>query len=326
MMWMPSRTRFTRAFAISVVSLVFLAAVVPAHHTLRHVIQGLQDGGYELTLYTRNALKHPNDDPLQGLPEGSYVMEDGRVAVPMALPKPGWYNDAVHANVVAASALGMGYDVDQGVAVPLGSQFLFIRPGAMMLFPSGCTMNFIYGTPGNYKIGSAGHCNEINSEVVIVAAPSLLVAIGKTSKSHDNGIGDDWSLTNIYSQFQQYVDPNTPVGGPECGAYTGTASLTSPVPLKHFGHGLVVGTGGTPRAGVSTSMTTKAFYFDSPSMFGDSGSAVQVAGSSTCPRGQAVGVLTHLVIGTKTLPSNMAGTRMSVISATVTNGDVNPLP
>lgn len=323
---MPSRKPFTRSIALSFAALVLLAAVVPAHHTLGHVIQGLEDGGYDLTLYTRHAMKNPNDDPLHGLPEGSYELADGRVAVPMKIPKPGWYTEAVHANVLAASALGMGYDVKNGTAVALGSQFLFIRPGAMMLFPSGCTMNFIYGTPGNYQIGSAGHCNEVNSEVVIVAAPSLLVAIGKTGRSHDNGIGDDWSLTPIYSRFQQYVDANTPVGGPECGSYTGTASLTNPVPLKHFGHGLVVGTGGTPRAGVATKMDNRAFYFDSPSMFGDSGSAVQVAGSSTCPRGQAVGVLTHLVIGTKTLPSNMAGTRMGAIPATVTNGDVNPLP
>lgn len=310
----------------SLIAIIALPAMVPAG-SLTGTIRGLRDdGGYDLTLFTSLAMRKPSTDPLHGLPAGSYVMDDGRVAVPLKLPKPGWYNDVVHSNVIAASAVEMGYDVDKGTAVPLATQFLFIRPGTMMLFPSGCTMNFVYGSPGNYKIGSAGHCNAVGDEVVIVAAPSLLVAIGKTVKSVDGGVGKDYSLVDIYPQFQKYVDPNTPVGGPEGGAFTGSITTTAPQAIKHFGHGLVVGTGGTPRAGISTKTGGSAFYFDSPSMFGDSGSAVQIAGSAQYPRGQALGVLTHLVIGTKTLPSNMAGTLVTSVPASVTNGDINPLP
>lgn len=114
--------------------------------------------------------------------------------------------------------------------------------------------------------------------------------------------------------------------GPQGGVYSGTLSLTNPVPIKHFGHGLAVGTGGTPRGGVMWKMDSKAIYFSSPSAPGDSGSAILHGGSAEAPLGQAVGVLTHLIVDTRHVPSHMAGTRMSVIPATPTMGDVVPLP
>ena len=33
-----------------------------------------------------------------------------------------------------------------------------IRPGSWMIAPAGCTMNFVFGSPGSYSIGTAGHC------------------------------------------------------------------------------------------------------------------------------------------------------------------------
>jgi hypothetical protein len=271
-------------------------------------------------------------DPLAGLPRGSYALEDGSIAIPMFSPAPAWLTSDVVAKVVEAGERGMGYDVASGTAVPLAQQVLFIRPGVFMygtglLEPVGCTMNFIYGSPGAYSIGTAGHCVGPGDDVLLVTAPTVLVSIGKCKTSHDNGIGDDWSLTPIFPQFQQYVDPNVAViQGPQGGVYTGGASLTSPVAIKHFGHGLVVGAGGTPRAGVSTRMETKAFYFDSPSAPGDSGSPVLVAGSAGAPLGQALGILTHLVVDTRKVPSFMAGTRLTQVPATPVMGDINPLP
>lgn len=264
-------------------------------------------------------------DPLAGLPAGSFWLDEHRYAVPLKAESPAWYTPDVHAKVLAAGAAGNGFDVERGVEVPLATQYLFIRPGAWMLFPAWCTMSFVHGSAGSWAIGSAGHCAKRGDEVVIAAAPSLLVAIGKVSSSVDGGIGKDWSLTRIAPQFQANVDPDVAVvGGPQGGAYAGSASLASPVPVKHFGHGLGVGTGGTPRAGVSWSMDTRAFYWDSPSAPGDSGSAVLAAGSAQYPLGQAVGILTHLIVDTRKLPSVMAGTRVTAVSADVADG--NGLP
>lgn len=271
-------------------------------------------------------------DPLAGLPRGSYVMEDGNIAVPLYAAAPAWLTDEVIAAASAAGEKGMGYDFEQGIEVPLAMQFAFIRPGTFMygtglLEPVGCTMNFVYGTPGSYQIGTAGHCIATGQNALLVTAPTVLTSIGKAKRSVDNGVGADWALIPIFPAMQQWVDPNVAVIlGPQGGIYTGSPSLTNPVPIKHFGHGLAVGAGGTPRAGVMWKIDSKAIYFNSPSAPGDSGSAVLHAGSVNAPLGQAVGVLTHLIIDTRHVPSHMAGTKISVVPATVTMGDIVPLP
>lgn len=261
------------------------------------------------------------------LPAGSYRMADGRIAVPLRAATPRWYTAEIHRRVLAAADRGLAYDFATGAAVPLAVQFAFIRPGAWMISPNLCTMAFIFGSPGSYSIGTAGHCAKPKKPVVILAAPTLLAAIGKPNVVHDNGVGDDYALVPVASQFQQYVDPNVAViGGPQGGVYTGEASLTSPVPVKHFGHGLVIGTGGTPRAGVATGTDKGAFYFASPAIFGDSGSPVLVAGSLSAPLGQGFGILTHLIIMVRRLPAFVGGTRLTVVRAPLVDGDLNALP
>src|SRR5207249_3493019 len=70
-------------------------------------------------------------------------------------------------------------------------------------------------------------------------------------------------------------------------------------------HGpLAIGTGGTPRAGIALTWKTDSYGWDSPAIFGDSGSPVRVTNL------QAAGDLTHLVVDTHWLPSIIAGTRI----------------
>lgn len=275
-------------------------------------------------------------DPLAGYPEGTYVLPDGRLAIPLRAPTPSSYTPGIHEKVLRAAENGMAYDPATDSEVALSPNFLFIRPGAWMWSPSWCTMNFIYGAPGSYKIGSAGHCNAVGQDVVLALMATtgsgyLFVNIGRTEASHNNGVGDDYSITAIRSNFQQYVDANVAViGGPQGGAFTGTIYLVSPLPAKHFGHGLAIGTGGTPRAGVvifspsdtSTSFAT-SWWCECAATPGDSGSGVLVM-TPDAPLGQALGVLTHLVVGSQA--SLVAGTRADAIPYTVRNGDVNPLP
>jgi hypothetical protein len=257
---------------------------------------------------------------------GSYL-PDGQRAIELKAETPGWYTAKLHRKVVAAGK--------QGETVPLPPQvrgeyaryeqsgllFTGIRPGSWILFPAGCTTNFVFRS--GTAIGTAGHCAEVGDEVTIVAAPGVLMNIGTVSLSRNNGIGDDFALIDIYPEMQEFVNPSMAYfGGP-----TGSADPVFGDIVVHSGHGLVIGTGGTPRAGVVTYTGTgdggSAFGWDGAAMLGDSGSAVRNA------FGAAAGDLTHLVVGTDYLPAYIAGTtisRMESFAGPVTTASLVPDP
>jgi len=161
------------------------------------------------------------------------------------------------------------------------------------------------GAGSGWYIGTAGHCTEVGDEVTLIAAPGLLMNIGRTVKSYNDEIGRDFALIEIYPEMVQYVNPSmTYWGGP-----TATAQPAIGDPVVHAGHGAVVGTGGTPRAGIVTyvgdgdqSSGETAYGWDGVASLGDSGSGVRHAS------GPAVGNLTHLVVGTEYVPAFIAGT------------------
>lgn len=227
----------------------------------------------------------------------------GVKATELIAPKPGWYTDALHAKVVAAGKQGDVVPIPDGVDYPAsGLLFTGIRPGAWIIAPAGCTTNFVFGSPGSYSIGTAGHCAEVGDEVTLIAAPGVLMNIGKTVKSVDQGVGDDFALIDIYPEMQQHVNPSmTYFGGP-----TGVGSPQPGDVVQHAGHGLVIGTGGTPRAGVVVYRGPgdggDAFAWVGAASPGDSGSAVRLAD------GNAAGDLTHLVVGGPYVPGDVAGT------------------
>jgi hypothetical protein len=178
-----------------------------------------------------------------------------------------------------------------------------------MIAPSGCTMNFVFQQGGSYAIGTAGHCVERVGEPVtlLTLAPGtenpVLVDVGSVISFRDNGIGDDFGLVSVRPELNEWVDPTiAAVGGP-CGAYTGSGPET----VWHYGHGLGIGTGGTPRAGVALTWREDAYGWDGAAIFGDSGSPVRVTDL------KAAGNLTHLVVDTRWLPSFIAGTRIGRI-------------
>jgi hypothetical protein len=185
-----------------------------------------------------------------------------------------------------------------------------IRPGAWMIAPAGCTMNFIFSrADGSLAIGTAGHCVTSTGEHVtlLTLTPGsnepVLVDIGTVVIHHDNGIGDDFALVRIRPELHPWVSGTTAAIAGPCGQYAGSG----PELVNHYGHGLAIGTGGTPRAGLALTWRDVAFGWDSPAIFGDSGSPVRVAGL------EAAGNLTHLVVSSDWLPSVVAGTRISKI-------------
>lgn len=265
------------------------------------------------------------------VPAGATALEGGGYAETLGQPSPDWYTPELHERVIAAGSEGVALPADADVPAS-ALAWTGIRPGSWMFAPSWCTMNFVFGGDagtsgtkvkgngnGNGKqklsatstssgsgwyIGTAGHCAEVGDEVVLLAAPGLLMNIGRTVKSYDAGIGKDFALIEIYPSMVQYVNPSMAIiGGPQ-----GVKNPAFGDPILHVGHGLGVGTGGTPRAGVVTytgrgdNSSATAYGWDGVANLGDSGSGVRHAD------GRAVGNLTHLVVGTHYLPAFIAGT------------------
>jgi hypothetical protein len=229
---------------------------------------------------------------------------EGGYAIPLEGARPEWYTAELEQRVLSAEG--------QPVAAPLDAPLpgeIGIRPGSWMISPAGCTMNFVFQKSGALAIGTAGHCvDKVGQSVVLLTlAPGgsnpVLVDIGTVIARHDNGIGDDFALVSIRPTLLSWVSPTIGVIAGPCGAYYGSGPET----VAHYGHGLVIGTGGTPRGGVALTWRADAFGWDGAAIFGDSGSPVRVTGL------QAAGDLTHLVVDSRWLPSFIAGTRISKI-------------
>jgi hypothetical protein len=227
-------------------------------------------------------------------------------AIELKAPKPDWYTPALHDRVMAAAERGEGVPIPEGIDYDTsGLAFTGIRPGAWIIAPAGCTTNFVFGSASDYYIGTAGHCAEVGDEVTLIAAPGVLMNIGTTVKSVNKGIGNDFALIDVRPSMEQYVNPSmTYFGGPTAAG--------SPQPqdvVEHAGHGLVIGTGGTPRAGVVVYRGNgdggDAFAWVGAASPGDSGSAVRLA------NGRAAGDLTHIVVGGPYVPGDVAGTTIS---------------
>ena len=95
----------------------------------------------------------------------SFAPDNHRVATRYSAP-PVTTTSAQQAftQVLAAAGVPVAAPND----APLPSE-IGIRPGAWMLSPSGCTMNFIFTRNGQYAIGTAGHCvDKVGDHVVHV--------------------------------------------------------------------------------------------------------------------------------------------------------------
>jgi hypothetical protein len=238
---------------------------------------------------------------LRGAPGA--VPYGGGWAIPLKAQRPAWYTDALSARVHAAGGIPVAAPLDAPLPGEVG-----IRPGSWILEPAGCTTNFVFRSGSDLGIGTAGHCANVGDAVVLVTvapggANPVLVDVGNVVISHNNGIGDDFALIKIRPELHPWVSPTAAVVAGPCGIYNGSGPET----VFHYGHGLALGTGGTPRAGLALTWQANAFGWDGAAIFGDSGSAVRIG---TLP---AAGDLTHLVVDTNWLPSFIAGTRMSKI-------------
>jgi hypothetical protein len=229
------------------------------------------------------------------------VAYNGGYAIPLKAAQPTWYTT----ELAGRARNSPGSPVPAPPEAPLPGE-VGIRPGSWMIAPYGCTMNFVFGRGSKLAIGTAGHCTDsLHQDVVLLTlAPAsnnpVLIDIGKVVARDDNGVGDDFALVDIYPQLYNWVSATTAVIGGPCGAYYGSGPET----VWHYGQGLAIGAGGTPRAGLALTWQQDAFGWDSAAIFGDSGSPVRVTDF------EAAGDLTHLVVDANWLPSFIAGTRI----------------
>jgi hypothetical protein len=239
-----------------------------------------------------------SDVDLSSVPgAGSYGLGH---AIPLAGERPDWYTAELHQRVLAAEGEPLQAPPDAPLPGTVG-----IRPGSWMISPAGCTMNFVFANGSRLGIGTAGHCAEQGDNVVLLtlalAGDPVLVDIGSVIASRDNGIGDDFALVEIRPELHEWVSPTIGLVGGPCGRYTGSGPET----VAHYGHGIGIGTGGTPRAGVALHWESDAYGWVGAGIFGDSGSPVRVTDLS------AAGNLTHLVVDPNWLPNYIAGTRIA---------------
>jgi hypothetical protein len=268
---------------------------------------------------------------------------DGGWAVPVSTDAPAWFDAAYARQVLAAGPAGAR--LPEGVSLPVKAAGLVtqgIRPGAWLITIStgrnigfaSCSANFVFVKNGTYGLGTAGHCAandalgaypDVTAYVVPPVGSGALPGfyhIGKFVLSRNNGVGDDFAMISIYPQYQSWVNPTMPyLGGP-----TSVYTSNTPTVVKHIGHGLVVGTGGTPRAGIApvwTARSGRAFGWYGVGAPGDSGSAVNVV------TGEGAGNFTHIIIqdleeGNEYLPGMLAGTRLTYILQVATGWSLVP--
>jgi hypothetical protein len=246
------------------------------------------------------------------------------------------------------------------VASFAGTGCMGIRPGAWVLLLSGggiswCSLAHVYGSPGNYDISTAGHCGKVGDTATVIAAfgnrpgaaGAVLLDFGKFAKSVDSGLGKDWALIDIRSEYQHLVSPTMCFWGGPRGMYTKTGALASyswggqgpkvtvtPDPflaqtVVHYGHGLGVGPGGTPRAGEAIAWGSSHFMFTGVLSPGDSGSGTNtLTGDTVGANMEAAGINTHIWVDPLMRQGIgiMGGTRATVVSGTLANGQYVPYP
>jgi len=245
-------------------------------------------------------------DPAVGEAAGSEAL-GGRSVVPLRGAVPDWFTPALAAEVDDADGHPVAAPADAPLPGTVG-----IRPGSWMISPAGCTMNFVFAASGSFGIGTAGHCvDRVGDEVVLLTlAPGtenpVLVEIGTVvsrTVGPEDEIRPDFALVEIRPELNDWVSATIGVIGGPCGQYGGEDA----VPVVHYGHGLGVGTGGTPRAGLALYYESDTYYFAGTAIFGDSGSPVRTADLP------AIGNLTHILVDTSKPGATAAGTRIGTI-------------
>jgi hypothetical protein len=250
-----------------------------------------------------------------------------------------------------------------GVVTFAGTGSFGIRPGAWLLLIGKndigwCSMAHVYGAPGSYEVSTAGHCGKPGDIATVIGAVGnrsvggatvpVLLDFGRFSVSHEAGLGNDWALISVYTQYQGLVTPTMAFWGGPIGMYTAEGQVVpvslngkhqsigplDPDPklaqqLVHYGHGAGIGAGGTPRSGTAITWASDYFMFFGAITPGDSGSGANTLTGDALPANrQAAGIITHIWVDSRMRQGLgiMGGTRATQVGATLANGQILPYP
>jgi hypothetical protein len=300
---------------------------------------------------------YPTDSQLarMGLPSKKILLRQ-RYPVPTMIDRAG-RTTQVRLPRVSAPQGSLGPTVTSYA----GAGWFGIRPGAWLLLLNGgevgwCSMAHVYGSPGSYKISTAGHCGKTGDTATVIAAfgnragvlNPILLDFGKFGTSRDGGLGNDWALIDIDPRWQYLVTPTMAFWGGPRGMYTKTGGVATvsfprrglprvsvtPDPflaqaVVHYGHGIGVGAGGTPRAGTSIHWGATHYMFIGAITQGDSGAGSNtLTGDTVGANMEAAGIMTHLYIDPLMRKGIgiMGGTRASVVRGVLANGQIVPYP
>ena len=275
-----------------------------------------------------------------GLPSAD-VLRSRSYDVPTMVSQQGRFERIAPSEFAAA--------MDPALVSYAGTGCLGIRPGALYLIITNnsialCSLAHLYGT----SISTAGHCGKGGNTATVIAAVGnngpVLLDFGTFKSSTDGGLGNDKALIAINSSYMNLVTPTMCFWGGPRGVYTktgGTATINwnngqvsvnsdpfIPQAIVHYGHGLGVGAGGTPRAGAAIHWGASHFMFFGVITFGDSGSGANtLTGDTVGANMEAAGVITHIYVDPLMRQGLgiMGGTRATRIG-TPTNGQIVPYP
>ena len=242
-----------------------------------------------------------------------------------------------------------------GLVTFAGTGFFGIRPGAWLLYITDnsvgwCSAAHVFGSPGSYRVSTAGHCGSTGDIVSVIGVVGdnvpVVIDFGRTSTSVDGGLGNDYAFIDVFPEYQHLVTPTMAFWGGPRGVYTSQGDVVemegrrippdlalTPDPtlvqqIVHYGHGTGVGAGGTPRSASAISWRADTFMFFGAISPGDSGSGSNtLLGDAPGDNMEAAGINTHLYVDVLMRQGFgiMGGTRTSKIG-TPANGQIVPYP
>ena len=174
------------------------------------------------------------------------AFESGAKPRKLRRSSPAWYTETKKSK----RPQGEGDTTMAPVDAPLPGE-IGIRPGSMMISPFICTMNFIFQKGEHARDRDRGPLRRRTSRsTLLTLAPGggnpVLVELGRVLLKRNAGIGKDYALVEIPPELHSGCSRRSP----SSAARAVSSPTNDPQPVAHYGHGVGIGTGGTPRAGM----------------------------------------------------------------------------
>ncbi|HEX9711337.1 MAG TPA: trypsin-like serine protease [Actinomycetota bacterium] len=161
-----------------------------------------------------------------------------------------------------------------------------IQPGARIVRPAGCTLNFVFrDAAARLYIGTAGHCVSGVGDRVATPEGEFGTVVFRILRGDD-----DFSLIRIDPAFYAEVNPAMRAWGGPTGVTTADTTGIGDA-LLQYGYGIVYSTTEVTRArgGILYNDNAMSYHAEVPAIFGDSGGPVIHAAT-----GRALGIVANI--------------------------------